>query len=558
MKKLFLLSFITVLAASLFMFGCSDDNEDVISPGSNDDPSYLTFISQFEGMDEVTGDNVEITFGFIEEIMMSMPVKTSRWSFPKKASGANDVLVTYHTASGYWYCTADDYDPMDSIMFNYVDSIQFKHGSTVVQWPNLDYLTEVKSYFTLTAEKNQVSMGSITQNLVITIAVPGSDILAVNGSGSIDVATEFTEIDMYDTTTCSVDFDYDVLFSNLVMDMNANNEESGLPCPESGMLSYTGAVVIGCTGANTGSVSGNWNVSESFDQGIISVVIISGNNSWSFTDSCDYTPPETIDSSMVVNILGGEDAFNNVFKSLDMSISLLDSIPQIPGKVAGSLKSLGGGEDIIITAINSYSYENGWHIFDFSADVIDNYNNDTVFVAGVDSVKLLLGGTPVQYPSGTESFDAINEHAHASYSQSWSDDFGAVHHLVEVALESSPTDTVITISGTTNDTASFSNEDQLMACSIDMNLNQTISSLVMSVVDNSGCPSSGSITTTAGLDMSCSGQNGSFNYNDDITVGLVVNQNGTITITYQSNNLNFSVTESCGEQLAAPSQSPWF
>lgn len=560
MKKLFLLSLITLFAAGLVMFGCdSSDDDKVTTPGSETDPAYLTFMSQFEGVDEITGDNVSMAFMFMEEIMSSQPVKSSKWSSNTKAADLNggSLSLIYHEASGYWYCTADEYDPMDSISFNYVDSIQFKHGSTVVQWPDLDYLTEVKSYFTLTAEKNLVPMGSISQNLVITIAVPGSDILTVNGNGTINVTTEFTDVDMNDTTTCSVDFDYNVAFNALILDMNQGSE-SGLPCPTSGALVYTGAAVIGCTGAHTGSVSGTWNVTETFDHGSVSIVVNNGTNSWTMTDSCDYEPPATIDSSMVVDVFDGEDAFNNVFKSLDLSIRLLDSIPQAPSKVAGPLKSLDGGEDINITAINSYSYQNGWHIFDFSANVVNYIFNDTVFVSGIDSIKLLNNSEPVQYPVGTESFDEVYERAHATYSQSWNDDYGAVHHLVSVALDSSPTDTVITINGTTSDTVAVSFEEELMACSMDMDLNQTISNLTMSVVSGSDCPISGSVSSNANLAIDCSGQEGSFSYDENLTVGLVVNQDNSITVTYHSSNLDFSVTEQCGTQVYAPSHSPWF
>lgn len=559
MKKLLFMSFIAILAASLVMFGCSDDDDNITTPGSTDDPSYLTFISQFEGLDEITGENVEATFAFIEEIMASMPLKTSDWENSSKTAGYEAVNVTYHEASGYWYCTADRYDPYDSLTFNYVDSIQFKHGNTVVQWPNLDLLSEVRSYLTLTAIKNDASIGTLKQNIVITVAIPGSDVLTLNGNGSIDVTTEFTDVDMYDTTTCSIDFDYNVAFTNIIMDMNASSGEGGLPCPETGSIAYTGAAVIGCTGADSGSVSGNWNVTQTFNQGVITIVVYNGDNSWTMTDSCDYVPGgAAVDSSMVVDIINGEDAFNNIFKSLDMSISLLDSIPQAPSKVAGSLKSLSDGEDITITAINSYSYENGWHIFDFTADVVDPFYNDTVFVNGIDSIQLLMGSTPVQYPTGTESFNSITQHAHAGYTQSWNDDYGAVHHLVGVSIDSSPTDTIITIGGTANDTVSASFDTDMMSCGLDVSFNQTISSLTMSVMDNSGCPSSGSVTTAAEIGMACSGQNGDFNYNEYMTVSAVVNNDGSITVTYESSNLNFTVTETCGTQMASPNHSVWF
>ena len=99
MKKLFLLSLITIFAAGLVMFGCdSSDDDKVTPPGSENDPAYLTFISQFEGVDEITGENVEMAFMFMEEIMDSQPLKSSKWSSNTKASSINDLSLVYHEA----------------------------------------------------------------------------------------------------------------------------------------------------------------------------------------------------------------------------------------------------------------------------------------------------------------------------------------------------------------------------------------------------------------------------------------------------------------------------
>ena len=123
MKQLFLLAAICLLMLAFF-FGCEEDaTENTFTPGDNNDPGYLLFYDEFEGMDEMTGGMIGMTFEFIDSIMPGSNAIA-------KPSSTQDVILTYHVTSGYWYITADFVE--DDVTYNIIDSIQFKEGLSVM------------------------------------------------------------------------------------------------------------------------------------------------------------------------------------------------------------------------------------------------------------------------------------------------------------------------------------------------------------------------------------------------------------------------------------------
>ncbi len=271
------------------------------------------------------------------------------------------------------------------------------------------------------------------------------------------------------------------------------------------------------------------------------------------------------DTSLVSEFFTGEDIFDNPFKTLDVSMALLDSIPSTPAKASSDFRSLEGDDDVIITRILSYSYSEGWHIFSFEANSVSSLGYDTVYISGIDSVKFLLSSQPLQYPNSTEDFDEIVQHAHAFWNSSWGSDYGSVHHLFEVNKEIVSLDTFITINGIVNDTVAATEEDSTSNCSIGANLNQTITNLKLNVSDQAqnDCPISGSIISSTNLDIYClsldTANSFTIDMNMSIEITAVVNDDASITVTYTGNNVTWSsTTEPCGGVVTSSRQSPWF
>ncbi len=282
MKKFVLIMTVGFAVCALTGFvGCSDDDEDqILGPGASDTAAVDLFMSEFDDMGEVNGEMLGFTMGFIDSIM-------ALGGAGKVAAGAEaHILLTYHDASQYWYCTALDSSDEDNEVFYFVDSLQFRHGSTPVQWPVDTLLTEVRSYMRLTVTGDNIDTATAWQNVVLTADNPQSDTLSVSGTGGLLVELSEMDIDYTDTTICEVDFDLGFVYTELVFDMSAADED-GPGCPRSGTLAASGSVAITCTGADEGSVSGTFGVTQVFDDGTVTTTVQYGGFTFKGTDTCD-------------------------------------------------------------------------------------------------------------------------------------------------------------------------------------------------------------------------------------------------------------------------------
>ena len=276
MKRfLIILPAVLLFVAMPFFIGCSDDDEDTVInsiPGDLNDPNLAMFLEEFEGMDDLTEEMFSTATGLFMDSIIRSAAK------PKTITGPL-FLITYHEDSKFWYCEAENYDPTDSMTFFYIDSIQFMHGDNIVQWPNPELLTSVSSYLTLHASGPHVDTAIAHQDMVVTIAVPGSDTLTINGTQDFMASYEFTDIDLNDTTVCQVDIDYDMSIDDLEVAMAG--ETNG---PHAGTITYTGTMNMECTGADAGSISGSWTVVQTFTPEGSTLVITHNNTIWTVID----------------------------------------------------------------------------------------------------------------------------------------------------------------------------------------------------------------------------------------------------------------------------------
>ena len=250
-----------------------------------------------------------------------------------------------------------------------------------------------------------------------------------------------------------------------------------------------------------------------------------------------------------------EDVFLTGMNSVSLSWVLLDSIPSGAKAADGGVgKVLQGDDDIVITAIISYEYSEGWHIFEFEAEIIeeDYPGTDTIDVTGTDSVQVLEAGVPVQFPDEQTVVSGLKERAHANWEHRGEPAVGAVHHLIDVGLTEVVLDTIITFDGAVHDTIEGVDHDNGMIWSYYISYDQTIDSIQISTTDEE-CPLDGFISMNAGINAT--------GVSDDVppdtitiagnwVITVTVITPGTIRLTYSDGTVSWAHTEVvCGGVL---------
>jgi len=285
MKKTFIFLLTLVLAVTVaFFWGCSDDDNGMNS-GSLDDPEFEAFGEGFDMADDVTGQMFDLTFGFVGQLLD-----------PVEGKNATNDYFEYHSNTQYWYCSTTVIDDeVEYAEYAFVDTIQFWHGDYIVQWPKEDSLTQILTYAFVRPITPPDFMDSLyaEQGGALSLPQAGSDTLTINGSGSFYADLSDTIEDDYDTTVCEVLLDYDIDYDDLSVYISAMGNEESDACPFEGVLTFNGEVDISCTSTDQSSVSvsGEWNVAESFDDGTITITVTHGNTVWTITEDCDTGMP---------------------------------------------------------------------------------------------------------------------------------------------------------------------------------------------------------------------------------------------------------------------------
>jgi len=283
MKKLiWFLASLMIVAGLLFVAGCDDDDDDNgLIPGNENDPSLDAFLHGYEDYDDITGEMVEGTIYFFYGII-DLIESTS------KLSASADPTIEYNAGSQFWYCTETI---VEDVTIEMVDSIQFFHGDTPVQYPNTDSLTKIVSYMRITATGEYITTGTAYQNLQITTKDVEGDTIAINGTGGINTEYIVMDINETDTTTCDVSYNFATSFNNLLWyadEIFPDNPDyiGEFDCPMSGSITSSGPFSASCTGAETTSVGGNWTVTDVFTNPNIKTTISNGTYVWDHTEQC--------------------------------------------------------------------------------------------------------------------------------------------------------------------------------------------------------------------------------------------------------------------------------
>jgi hypothetical protein len=277
------------------------------------------------------------------------------------------------------------------------------------------------------------------------------------------------------------------------------------------------------------------------------------------TDGGDQTILTPEDSTIVEDMLS-EDMLSTTLDALGLSWELVDYIPGAGApKFAGSSLALAGGnEEMLIQDAGYQGYSNGWHIFDFTAIAVDNYvyqevqYYDTVFIGGWDSIQVIADGVPIQYPNDQTVIDELKERAHVNWEDNDGDHSGSIDHLIDADMTYVLGDTILTLNGTADDQLYSGENRDWGACDITVTLDQTINHLVFNVNSTSDCPESGSISSTSTIDAFCTGLGANVGDTLDVSsswlVTATINEGlGTVTVTFASGGVFWSVTKPCDE-----------
>ncbi|MDH3892499.1 MAG: hypothetical protein OEV49_15650 [candidate division Zixibacteria bacterium] len=276
-------------------------------------------------------------------------------------------------------------------------------------------------------------------------------------------------------------------------------------------------------------------------------------------DGGNHTILTPEDSSMVEDMLT-EDMLSTPLDALGVSWELVDHIPGAQGaKFSGTSLALGTDEEeMIITDAGYEGYSDGWHIFHFAAVAVDQYSYggvdyyDTVFIGGWDSIQVIADGVPIQYPNDQTVVEGLNERAHVNWEDNDDEHTGSLNHIIEADMSYVEGDTILTLNGSTDDQIYSGENREWGVCDITMTLDQTITNLVFNVNVEGDCPESGTISSISSIDAFCTGLDANagdtLDVNSSWTVTATINEGeGTVTVTFTSGAISWTVTEPCDE-----------
>lgn len=519
MKRLVFLSLTALLAAGLIgSWGCSSTGSNPLGDGDPNDPSFVLFAEEFGGVDELTDQMVQTTFFFIDSIISQQVQGGGSYMSP-----AGTFALEYHGSSGYWYCTAED-TTEENVVYSVVDSIQFLQGSLAVQWPD-ESTTQIRAYQSVQISGDGIDSASAGQSLVLTQHAINSEWIVLNGSGEMMV-------DMTDQSeNCTVEMNFNSTIENVVLDplvVFGDSTDDG--CPVGGSIQYLGSVDIVCPEA---SASGNWSVSQVFDDGLMSVTVTSGGNQWSMVDTCGGGSGST-DSAAI-------EAFQESYPMIEEMamfgvVSMMQMIDSVMNDSAyGSVSSYPFSRTSMSPSADTFMIE--WHpssqYWYFHAA-----EEDSLFAVSLtDSIQFLHGETVVQWP---DSMLLSGVYFVSSVSMQMFDILG-----VEMVQAGSVMGDLIgggdlTINAEQEIAMNIAAEDSLGGCDAEFDLAGSISNLQV-VVDTAGfplgCPSSGVLSSTGDVVLECWGEQGN----------LYVNESWSVTQTFTGSSMSIHVTTPTGE-----------
>lgn len=275
----------------------------------------------------------------------------------------------------------------------------------------------------------------------------------------------------------------------------------------------------------------------------------------------DTSDPAFRTAATYLDDAGASESF---FTSIDATMGLLESqFPNWSGSSSTLRQRLGTIlQDTAVVSVGNYTYVDGWHIFEYSATILTGL--DTVAtISGTDSVRIQANGVPLNPPDSTADELNIRNHGQVNI---WGDSAtfaGQADHIIDLTLDDMVTPNVLTINGTGSESLDGSTlADGGVTCSLSVSMTQAVNNLRFPedtlAGDFSDCPQSGSLNTTATLNLTCTSPTGldSLNIDGTWTFTALVLDNGDIRLTWSNGTVAWTVVDTCngGSVLGSP---PW-
>jgi hypothetical protein len=261
--------------------------------------------------------------------------------------------------------------------------------------------------------------------------------------------------------------------------------------------------------------------------------------------------PSDPDFQMISDFVN-EDFVEHDLDLLSIALALVDSIPDLPaGKIAPALAL--SAPDVVFSQL-SYSYSDYWHIFELTAIVAEE--PDSLYVAGIDSLRFNGAAGPMQYPDSTTTSINVRCHVDAEFTGE-----GAEVHVSNDAafiLTGEYDSDEFTLNGNSADSIMIAAEGEGTICEGCMATNQTINNVYFDSLTlyEDGCPPNGSVNVLASLDMSCANDSASFDVDANWTVIYTFNGEN-ITMSYNNGLSTWVVTVPCGSEGGGTAKRGW-
>lgn len=533
MTKLLILLLLSMgCVALILVVGCNIED----TPTGEDETLESVFSLFFAQPDDAMGELVSAPFRFMDSI------KIAGGGVGKPAHGnkvkSEQVTLTWLAATSYWYCTAIIIEETDTLMLT--DSIQFRYLNGPVQYPlHNDSLTQIISYASLVVKGTGIDTAYGSQNMIFTHN-PNTGILVLDGTGGSSASINEND--------CAVEWDFGQTFTDVTWNTLYlhDNETGDLYCPYEGSIVYNGSFKAGCFGSDI-DINGDWIVTETFDYGDITYAVSQDSSWFTYYDTCETGFSEEMsqaDTTFVEDMFGNG-AIEHFLEGFDMAFALMVH----EGYMAPEDNP--GQNTIIIDTVSEYVYDNGWHRFHFEAMIVENM--DTIFFAGVDSLRALIGENfPADSIANLAELMELQHRSHYSLLASGTEGIieGVIHHSLDATINNTGNDTTVTFHGNTWDTVTVvSGAGITGVCEVDLTLHQTINYMVLDLEAEGECPRSGTVTSNFGMDIACESGDGLniFLVNGGWTVTVVANGNNTVTVTYENDagTISWSRTVDC-------------
>jgi len=266
------------------------------------------------------------------------------------------------------------------------------------------------------------------------------------------------------------------------------------------------------------------------------------------------------DSAFFIDFIGNQ-PLESAEMSLFATLGLLQHIPFPEGVPKGDFQRtvLGVQDDIFDSSVVSHNFDAGWHIFTF--EFISVEYSDTVWISGIDSIKIWLNDSALQFLPSPPEIDSLNVRSHVSIEVTSSYDLelsGQGHHMLDIT--GNPFDTIspiLTINAEIDDSLkTIFEEDTVGTYTLIVDYTNNITDIVVdsATIFDDDCPISGSMAIAMSVDLSCGGGSifDSLNINGSWTLYITFNGD-TMTATYSDGTYSWTITDEC----CGPPAVPW-